>query len=135
MQGKSLSFFILFMLVILSKCQIESYSDSLSTETESSNIEVDESFVDNRIDELPTYVPFPERFLKTLAKGLENLSAESNSTKNSSGVKKIINGVTKPITNILKPVGKTTGRALTSSGIGEILNLFKDNFRALYPGK
>ena len=135
MQGKILRFFTLSVLFGLIKSQADNPNvDVITAEATPLLEDQTEFFVDNRIDQIPTYVPPAERFLKKLARSLEILSRPSDPTKNSTGVEKIIFGITKPITGILKPVGKTLGRGISSTGFGDILNLFKDHFRAVYPG-
>ncbi|XP_033210063.1 uncharacterized protein LOC117168481 [Belonocnema kinseyi] len=107
--------------------------DATTTETEL--LPEDETeFADNRIDEIPTYVPPAERLLKKLAGSLKNIAGQSDPEKNGTRVGKIISGITKPITGFLKPVGKTLSRGKDSSGFGDILNAVKDKFQAIYPG-
>lgn len=112
---------VAFLLVSLVNCQFyetNNYNDDdeISNETEDD----EDLYVDNRIDESPTFVSPVEKFIKAVTSGSDN------------GIGRIISGITKPIRNIVN--GNPAGRAV-KSGFGEVLNMIGDRFKAIYPGK
>ncbi|OXU28121.1 hypothetical protein TSAR_002628 [Trichomalopsis sarcophagae] len=112
---------VVLILVSLANAQFyennyDDNDDEISNETED-----DEGlYVDNRIDESPTFVSPVEKFVKAVTNGADN------------GIGRLISGITKPIRNIVS--GNPAGRAV-KSGFGEVLNMIGDRFKAIYPGR
>lgn len=108
-----------FLLVSLANGQF--YEANYNEDDEISNETEDEDglYVDNRIDETPTFVSPVEKFIKAVTSGAD------------SGIGRFITGITKPIRNI---VGNNPAGRAVKSGFGEVLNMIGDRFKAIYPG-
>lgn len=127
---RSLTFLTLLLLYNGIKC--ETYEDTTAVD------DVDEKedallYIDNRIDEIPTYVPPAEKLIKSLVTGLGFLTGRNSDRR--SAMDRVFRGITKPISSIFHHDKDAEERSMKSTGFGEILNSITDHFRAIYPGK
>ncbi|XP_024940846.1 phospholipase A2 isoform X2 [Cephus cinctus] len=84
-------------------------------------------YIDNSIDLIPTYVSPTERFLQKLSNPFWSINRTDKEARNI--IERFILGLPRPIQNLLLPVERSA-----KQGFGDILNRFKDNIHAIYPG-
>ncbi|XP_051176424.1 uncharacterized protein LOC127291378 [Leptopilina boulardi] len=131
---RKLTFLALLLVNNEIKCEID-YDFAETTAMNYRNADENtELYIDNRIDEVPTYVPPAEKLIKHLMTGLGIITGRSSDTIRRSGMDKILSEITRPITSIFNRNTKSGERSMRSTGFGDILNLITDHFQAIYPG-
>lgn len=134
---RKLAFLTLFLLFDNKvKCEIGDDFEVTTTKNDGDSDQYTELYIDNRIDEIPTYVPPAEKLIKSLITGLGILTGKNIGDSNKrSGMDNLFSEITRPFTSIFNRKNKSEERSVRSTGFGDILNLITDHFHAIYPGK